>query len=81
MKKFVISEEILAATFNYLNTRPRSEVNNLCNAIESNIKELEEYNAQEIAKQEETERKNEELKALAKKKIIEEYLAEQDTTE
>lgn len=78
MRKFVISEEILAATLNYLNTRPRSEVNNLCNVIEGNIKEIEEYNAQEIAKKSETERQNEELKALAKKKIIDEYLAEQE---
>ncbi len=81
MREFVISEEILATTFNYLNTRPRGEVNNLCNAIESNIKELEEYNAQEIAKKEEAERKNEELKALAKKKIIEEYERERAITE
>lgn len=81
MKKYVISEEILAATFNYLNTRPRAEVNNLCNAIEGNIKELEEYKAEEITKKEETERQNEELKALAKKKIIEEYERERAITE
>ena len=76
MRKFVISEEFLSAALQYLNTRPRAEVNNLCNAIEANIKELEQYKAQEIAEKAETEKRNAELKEAARKKIIDEYETE-----
>ena len=42
MRKFVISENLLSVALQYLNTRPRAEVNEICNAIEGNIKEIEE---------------------------------------
>ena len=71
MRKFVISEEILVATLNYLNTRPRGEVNNLATAIESSAVEYETYKSNEAAA----------LKAETEKKTIEECIAKQDTTE
>lgn len=50
MKKYVISENILSATLQYLETRPFAEVARLHSAINTDIKEFEEYKVEEITK-------------------------------
>lgn len=81
MRKFVISEEILVATLNYLNTKPRGEVNNLASAIESSAVEYKTYKANEAEEQKINAERAVALKAETEKKIIEEYIAKQDTVE
>lgn len=79
MKKFVISENILVAVLQYLETRPFAEVAKLHSAINADIKELEGYKMQEVTEATEKERQNTEMKQAVKNKIIEEYLAGQKT--
>ena len=47
MKKFVLSEEVLAQTLNYLATKPFHEVNQLIAKIQAEAKEYQEQPAGE----------------------------------
>lgn len=81
MRKFVISEELLTATLNYLNTKPRCEVNNLASAIEGSAVEYEAYKANETEEQKINVERAAALKSETEKKIIDEDIAKQDTVE
>ena len=73
MRKFVISENVLALIIHHFDTQEHGKVKHIEAAIQQDAVEYEAYKANEAAQQENIEKQNAELKEIARKKIIDEY--------